>query len=266
MKDYYTILGVHASASQAEIKSAYRNLAQQLHPDVNPEPDALEKIKAINEAYEVLGDAAKRQAYDYKLQYPFHTEAMEQPPQHRDPAYRRRSTVSQNPEVDEQTTLMKKSLTAIRWMAVACLTFCGVLVVDYFMPSRIHRELIVSIEPVYKTYRTKLFHDRDKVITDSGREITILKDETEFFKPDSVLVVVESPLLNIPFSIKNASGSHALTNLATIYANFRFLPVLLLVASLTGVVVKNGSVDFHFSLGLVILALFMFNLIFLLNG
>lgn len=63
-KDYYEILGVKRDASEAEIKSAYRKLARKYHPDVNKTKEAESKFKDINEAYEVLGDKAKRQRYD----------------------------------------------------------------------------------------------------------------------------------------------------------------------------------------------------------
>lgn len=63
-KDYYQILGVDRDASEKEIKRAYRMLAQKYHPDKNPDPQAEEHFKEINEAYEVLGDSTKRKKYD----------------------------------------------------------------------------------------------------------------------------------------------------------------------------------------------------------
>jgi molecular chaperone DnaJ len=63
-RDYYEILGVPKNASNDDLKSAFRRLARQYHPDVNKEPDAEERFKEINEAYAVLSDADRRAAYD----------------------------------------------------------------------------------------------------------------------------------------------------------------------------------------------------------
>ncbi len=63
-RDYYEILGVDKKASSDDIKTAYRKLAMQYHPDRNKAPDAEEKFKEISEAYAILSDQNKRQQYD----------------------------------------------------------------------------------------------------------------------------------------------------------------------------------------------------------
>lgn len=63
-RDYYEILGVARGASDAEIKRAFRKLAQKWHPDVSASPEAHDRFKEINEAYQVLSDPQRRQSYD----------------------------------------------------------------------------------------------------------------------------------------------------------------------------------------------------------
>ena len=64
-KDYYAVLGISRTASESEIKSAFRSKAREFHPDTHPnDPTAEEKFKEVNEAYEVLSNAEKRKMYD----------------------------------------------------------------------------------------------------------------------------------------------------------------------------------------------------------
>ncbi|MCL4366930.1 DnaJ domain-containing protein, partial [Patescibacteria group bacterium] len=63
-RDYYEILGVSKSASDAEIKAAYRKLARQYHPDVDKTAGAAERFKEVSEAYQVLSDQQKKRSYD----------------------------------------------------------------------------------------------------------------------------------------------------------------------------------------------------------
>ncbi len=64
MQDHYLALGVSSGASLADIKKAYRQQAALHHPDRNPAPGAAARFRAVQEAYDVLGDDVKREAYD----------------------------------------------------------------------------------------------------------------------------------------------------------------------------------------------------------
>ncbi len=66
--DYYAILQVHPNASKEVIAAAYRKLASKYHPDVSNSTEAIDKMKLLNEAYEVLSDPSKRSAYDRNRQ------------------------------------------------------------------------------------------------------------------------------------------------------------------------------------------------------
>lgn len=71
MSDHYEALGVARDATEDQIKKAYRKLARELHPDVNPAPEAQERFKAVTHAYEVLSDAGSRRQYDMGGHDPF---------------------------------------------------------------------------------------------------------------------------------------------------------------------------------------------------
>jgi DnaJ-class molecular chaperone len=70
-ENFYKILGVNENATHDEIKKAYRGLSLKFHPDKNPSPEATEKYKKINEAYDVLGDVQNKQKYDMERKNPF---------------------------------------------------------------------------------------------------------------------------------------------------------------------------------------------------
>jgi len=73
--DYYELLEIDTTATQAEIKKAYRALAQKYHPDINPDDTAEEHIKKLNSAYAVLSNPQQRQIYDLYGEVPLRARA-----------------------------------------------------------------------------------------------------------------------------------------------------------------------------------------------
>jgi len=80
IKDYYAILGVPPNATPEQIRAAFRHMARVNHPDINTSPDAAERFKEVNEAYEILANPDKRKAYDYFTAMSGGTEAAVTPP------------------------------------------------------------------------------------------------------------------------------------------------------------------------------------------
>ena len=107
-KDYYRILQVHQLAEPVVVKAAYNKLAQIYAPDHNNSPDALQKMKDLNEAYEILSNSVKRTAYD--TSYNQKDFIIPTPP---------KSEVKANPNVTHYDT------TQSRWQNVTQLIWCA---------------------------------------------------------------------------------------------------------------------------------------------
>lgn len=78
MQNYYEILGTSKDATQDEIKKAYRQKSKMYHPDINKSDNAEAMMKKVNQAYDVLGDPAKRQQYDTMGSNPYQNQSGQQ--------------------------------------------------------------------------------------------------------------------------------------------------------------------------------------------
>jgi hypothetical protein len=258
MKDYYAILRLSRTATSHDVKVAYRKLVQQFHPDVNPDPLAHELIKEINEAYEVLGDDDKRRGYDFLLDNPQATIILEQQPKpHRDPAYKRTKNY-QSTQPSEESILqefMRKWLpfsTKVAW--IGCIV-CAILLFDFSIPRKVTGAQV-------KTFKSNGLPRAQSsyIITASGKQLKISSSDWMMFNKGQYIELIESRLFSILIEIKIPESNKSITNLSTVYRNYFFVPLLLLITSVLGLIIKEG-VETRFNLGIVNFIVLIFTLL-----
>lgn len=263
MKDYYLILGIGRSASDREIKRVYRRLAIKFHPDKNRSGDAEATFKEINEAYEVLSDPESRATYDQRLDNPFSSTAIQPEQTHRDPAYQRRWGAPRQSVPSERTLFMHSMLKYSQLLFYFGCLWCAVLVVDYILPTAVKHEVVIT--DIKRLSRLISRENLDLLVTDRGHHFPVMIDEMRYFPTNSSLHIHKSRLMSALVRVENHDGTYVVNNLATIYRNFFFAPVLLLLVCMIGLVIRRG-VEFHVNLGIVVFLLMILNLVFLFTS
>ncbi len=243
MKDYYSILGVSSSATQQEIKKAFRQLAIRYHPDKNPSPEAKALFPSINEAYDVLGNPQKRALYDNRRANPFAEIFTETPRTHPDPAYRRRTyRPTRKPEPPASYILMRDSLKYVIWISRIGLVVTTLFFIDYFLPYQQTEEGIAEISAV--TLRRSISYHI--ITTTSGRDIKLYDYKAINFRGENLIRVNTTPIFDTVITVENVSGSYR-EWVAYMYSSLIFFPVLLFINSLLGII-NRKRVEFCFNL------------------
>lgn len=258
MKDFYAILGVSSSASESEIKKAFRKLAVQYHPDKNPSPDSKHLFQEINEAYDVLGDRQKRALYDLRLANPF-AEILNQqePPKHRDPAYRRKDPVPKGKKEPPATyVLMRDNLKYLLWVSRIGLLASALFFIDYVLPYRHAEEKIKEMYNV--TVRNRVSYSI--IVTESGRKIK-LYEKASIFADESTIKSVFTMLYGTTISVSNTLETYRV-ELAYMYGPLIFFPIFLFVNSFMAILLRK-RVELSFNLNIVGIVLLIINLVFI---
>ena len=260
MKDYYQILRVRRGANAAEIRRAYRVLVQQLHPDINPDPAAHELIKEVNEAYEVLGDPAKKQEYDYKLENPYAAVfEVPQEPKHRDPAYQRKTYYHKPTGKPTQREMMERYIhftTKVYW---AGFVLSIILITDLVLPPRVITDTITDFSSS-RNVRSRT----EYLNTTGGEHIKISSRKEDRLEWGQQIEIVKSRMLSCLIEIRVPEYGTTVTNLSSIYANFRFVLWILTLFSLIGVTTK-GLIEFRFNLGIMTFFVLIFTVFLLIK-
>ncbi len=265
LKDYYRILRVSRQANEAEIKRAYRRLAVVFHPDKNPSEEASTLFQEINEAHEILIDKVKREQYDLLLRGGTPPDGPAPATKwHRDPAYRRQQQPGYKrpaPRPPEHLLMMAHFLKYLRTVCFIGIGWCAFLLIDYVLPHRIIRETVLPESN--RLYGWQFDHVPYVVVTDNGHQFPVAREGVDFFPTGSKVEINTSRILNVLVKVVAENKKHTIYGLDSVYQNFLFVPIMLLVFSLFGLTLKNG-IEFRFSFGITICMALVFNLIFLI--
>jgi hypothetical protein len=263
MKDYYLILGVERTATSRDIKRTYRRLAIVFHPDKNPTAEAEDRFKEINEAYMVLSDPEAKASYDARLANPGYYAVPDAEPWHRDPAYQRATSYRRAHGPSERRLFLESMLKYSRLLFYFGCFYSGVVIVDYLLPASVQDEVVI-------TDMTKLpllaSGDRvDFLVTDRKHRFHVEALEMSHFPFGSTAHIYTSRILSAVMKIENHDRSYVVNNLASIYRNFSFAPIMLLLTCLTGLIIRRG-LEFHVNLGIVVFLLMILNIVFLFTS
>lgn len=253
MKDYYQIIGVERTASEAEIKRSFRKLAVQYHPDKNPSQEAEAIFKEINEAYEILSDPESKVRYDQLLA------PISQPTWQ--PTYTRAQARTKGPS--ERQILMQSMLRFSQLLFYIGCLWSAVLVVDFVIPGKVLEEKVIS-DATDMQYLFKQKH-HDLLVTENGHHFPLSATDLVYFPRDWNLKIHTSFIFSALIKVENYNSTFEVNNLATIYRNFSFAPILLLLCCAVGIVWQRG-VEFHVNLGIVVFLLMILNMIFLFKS
>jgi hypothetical protein len=259
MKDYYALLGLSRNASAASIKSAYRKLAIQYHPDKNPDPTAEQIIKEINEAYDVLSDPVKKNIYDNKTINPLEEVLKTEPqPRHRDPAYRRkRPATFYKSERERLLELMVLYHPFTRKVIIITFSISIFFMVDFLLPARLTRDVITGLD--LKTTHSRGGTDFWYIIfTKQGYAIDIQYRFSDYLRIGQPVTIVSSCLLNIPLKINVQSQQIRIWK--SIYGNFIFAPIALLLTASRGMYFRKNA-EYGFNMAVVNILVLIFTIV-----
>ena len=258
---YYDILGVSRSATSDDIKHAYRKLAVIYHPDKNPDPSAEHLFKIINESYEILGDPTKRSRYDLELTDPLAIFQTASQPRHRDPAYRpQRTTPRRKSDIERMRDMMTLYLPYTVKISWLCFALTAMLVIDFAWPRMATTERIEQVAQ-RRDYSRQGSVTAWVISTTGGHDLDIPFDKADNFVRGEKVTVQLSRFFKIPIRVEVRDISVAIGK--SIYGNFAFAPVALLITSGLGLVARK-NVDYGFNFGVASFVIFVFFIVILL--
>ncbi|WNJ17465.1 DnaJ domain-containing protein [Pontibacter sp. G13] len=280
VKDYYQILEIDANASDADIKSAYRKLAMEFHPDSNDSPGAHQRFLEINEAYQILGDPQKKGLYDIKLRRIQRGEFVMEGPPPPPPTPEGRTTPP--PEYYEKKAREAQARyhefarfnLFSRTMSVIALIFGLLIVSDYLRQGDSPVAEIESIRILAKDGQTP-----ECLIRTSQYDLRLGKDVCQFVGKGDYISMTRTPLFGIELKLSiwkpsfsdptlltkryletllASEPSEVVEPSANVFNRYWIFLIMLFGVSIAGLVIRNQP-ELVFKLGLLNIVSILFN-------
>ena len=257
----YDILGISQTASEQEIKKAYRKLALQYHPDKNKDADAAEKFNLIQQAYNVLSNSQLRTQYDYTLVFGNQQNTLEEEAtfrnNHRNPRYRARSHYQNTDKGPTERYIAMVSVLGyfkkVNYLSIALLLF---IATEYLLPHKTEKLEIADVMQ-RRSGNQYIYYF---VFTNGGKFDFSRNSEVFLYRGDN-LFIHYSLLTETLIEIELPRTTFSYTNFPTIYANFSFVPILLALLTFLSMIFQKKT-EFAFSLG--IINIFLLIIIFIM--
>jgi DnaJ domain len=255
LKNYYFTLGLSIYARDAEIKSMYRKLALKFHPDKNAAPEAESIFKEINEAYEVLSDPQRKLLYDQMLVgVEPQVESSLRP--HRDPRYhpkppgfaRQRNSMRER-LFDFMSINLKYAIIGSR----LALAYSIIVVADFSFNAVKDKLEIVDRKSIYEGRVRSI-----KILLEDGHTLRLSGRDVTNFQIGADITVYSSPILSVPIKVEDEKLHLVARVPISMYGNFIFVPLVLLITSLAGIFYRKG-IEHQFNLGVMNFLLLFFN-------
>jgi len=253
----YEVLGVPFNAGQAEIKSAYRKLVKQFHPDVNKQQNEV-RIRELNEAYDILSDPVRKDAYDGR-NTTFTIEYEEDP---RD-VYRREYIARKREEgrrrKAEYNRMVRTTYKALRYVSFFAFIFSSLIAIDSYLPPYEYHEV------ADKGWQERMGRRRSDLVSFMQTRhfiIAVPHDihiDYDYYATDKqMLTITVSPIFRIPstVSVENKGKRYSGDIKQTIFSDNGGLHYIMLLTSLFVVLRKDYS-NFNLSVAM-FLALLLF--------
>ena len=245
--DYYELLGVSRSASDAEIKRAYRRLSFAYHPDKNPDPEVATLYKQINEAYDVLSDPGKRRTYDMRGAFQFDIEPPQQKPRHRDPRYRPRAQRPVDTGGYSMQEVMSISMKYLRWVNWVALVFMLLFFLDYVIPTHEQTHTMSTLSCNHVS-TSRGHYDRCLVKTVEGAKFNI--NGGGGLRRGDVFNDKISPMFSRVMAVKLA-GETEWNETTSVYGGAIIFPVGLLLSSALGLFFQQRRLSLAINLSII---------------